>query len=213
MAKKERYFLDAILSGGEAAADSFTDNEAIKAVPVIGTAIKFLKGIDDLRDRALAAKLEAFVRSPQIQSPDVAEKLKKKLAEDPAESQRMGETLFLVLEKITDLDKPAVLAAVFAAYLDSKVSAMALRRLAHAIDIAFTDDLVALSMWDSNFHVAYGSDWKRNLVPAGLAAPVPSDSRHGGSEIYYQITELGRTLHEILFDAGYHRSRDEDTAS
>lgn len=61
--RQERNFLEAFLEGGEAAIDLMTENEAVKAVPVVGTAIKLLKGFDDMRSRALAAKLTKFLRN------------------------------------------------------------------------------------------------------------------------------------------------------
>ena len=122
--KKERNFLEAALEAGEAALDLLTDNEAVKAVPVIGTAVKLLKGVDDLRDRALAAKLETFIRHPSLQSDQVREKLKHGISSSEEEAIKVGEMLFLVLDKMTDLEKPRLLARVFRAYLDGVITAV-----------------------------------------------------------------------------------------
>jgi hypothetical protein len=199
MAKKDRNFLEAFLEGGEAVVDSLTDNEAVKAVPVIGTAIKLLKGLDDFRDRALAAKLASFFGDPALQSDKARQKLVSGIASDPEDARKIGETLFLVLDKVTDLDKPGLLANVFAFYLEGHLGVDELRRLAHAIDGAFTDDLIALREWKANDHAANGVEWKRNLAGVGLTTPLVNgrwDS--AGSQTAYELTEIGKRLHCAL---------------
>lgn len=59
--QRDRPLLEALLTNVEAITDSLTDNEAVRSVPVIGTAFKVCKGLDDLRSRTLAAKLERFL--------------------------------------------------------------------------------------------------------------------------------------------------------
>lgn len=199
--KKDRNFLEAFLEGGEAALDLLTDNEAVKAVPVIGTAFKVLKGFDDARDRALAAKLERFIRDPSLQSDRVREKLKNGISSNAEEATRVGETLFLVLEKMTDLDKPSLLARVFRAYLDDVITSADLRRLSHALDGAFTDDLVALEHWQESAHVSYGIEWKQPLVGVGLTRVVTGQTIDRMTEVHYELTELGRKLHRALWHA------------
>lgn len=116
--RRERDFLEAFLEGSEAAIDLATDNEAVKAVPVVGTAIKLLKGFDDMRSRALAAKLTKFLMEPALQSEKMRAKLRIGISASDEEARKVGECLFLVLDRMTDLDKPSLLAKAFVAYLD-----------------------------------------------------------------------------------------------
>lgn len=199
--KKERNFLEAALEAGEAALDLLTDNEAVKAVPVIGTAFKLLKGVDDMRDRALAAKLETFIRDPSLQSDQVRVKLRNGISSSEEEAIKVGETLFLVLDKMTDLEKPRLLARVFRAYLDEVITAVDLRRLSHALDGAFTDDLIALEHWQESAHVSYGIEWKQPLVGVGLTRVVTGKTIDTTTEVHYELTELGRKLYQVLWHA------------
>lgn len=199
--KKERNFLEAALEAGEAALDLLTDNEAVKAVPVIGTAFKLLKGVDDMRDRALAAKLETFIRDPSLQSDQVRVKLRNGISSSEEEAIKVGETLFLVLDKMTDLEKPRLLARVFRAYLDEVITAVDLRRLSHALDGAFTDDLIALEHWQESAHVSYGIEWKQPLVGVGLTRVVTGQTIDTMTEVHYELTELGRKLYQVLWHA------------
>lgn len=196
--KKEYHFLDAFLEGGEAALDLLTDNEAVKAVPVVGTAIKMLKGVDDTRNRALAAKLQKFIQAPSLQCSSALHKLRIGISSDRKEANKVGETLFLILDKMTDLDKPALLARVFRAYLDEQISSIDLRRLAHAISGAFTDDLISLENSQESAHVSHGSEWKQPLVGVGLTRVVTGQSWTDMTEVHYELTELGLKLYKIL---------------
>lgn len=198
---KAFHFLETVLKGGEAAVDLMTDNEAVRAVPVIGTAIGLLRGLDDFRDRALVAKLERFVCEPALQSPSAQKKLREGIQADSEEAVKVGETLFLVLDKVTDLEKPGLLARVFLAYLDGEITASQLRRLAHAMDAAFTDDLLALEGWQESAHVSYGTEWKRPLAGAGLTQVVAGQAINDMTTVNYDLTDLGRTLYRVFWHA------------
>ncbi len=199
--KKNRHFLEAFLEGSEAAIDLATDNEAVKAVPVIGTALRILHGVDDLRSRAFAAKLHKFIQSPELRTDKARAKLKEGIASSPEEAERIGETLFLVLERMTDLDKPAMLAKVFAAFLDDRIDATTLRRIAHAVDSAFTDDLAKLSRWNADIHPSYAIEWMRPLSGSGITHAIAGRVFNDVGETGYELTEMGKTLHAILTDA------------
>jgi len=198
--KKNRHFLEAFLEGTEAAIDLVTDNEAVKAVPVIGTALRILNGVDDLRSRAFAAKLFKFIQSPELQTEKARRKYREGISSSPDEAEKVGETLFLVLERMTDLDKPAMLAKVFAAFLDGRIDGNLLRRIAHAMDAAFTDDLGRLARWNADINPAYAIEWMRPLSVSGLTHAITGRTYDQLGEVTYELTEVGKVLHEILSD-------------
>jgi len=140
MSKSDRSLLEVVMEGGEAIVDLFTTNEAVREVPVVGTAFKVLKGLDDLRSRILQTKLLKFVSEPSLVRSMAAGRIRTRLQDDE-QRQQIGEGLFLTLEKVTDLQKPELLGRVFAAYLDEVVDGDTLLLLAHAIDSAFARDL------------------------------------------------------------------------
>lgn len=201
--RRERNFLEAFLEGSEAIIDLATDNEAVKAVPVVGTAIKLLKGFDDVRSRALAAKLTKFLTEPALQSEKIRAKLRAGISASDEEARKVGESLFLVLDRMTDLDKPSLLAKVFVAYLDEVVSESDLRRIAHAMDAAFIDDLLSLQEWEETLHPKYGNEWKQPLAGSGLTRVVTGQTYADMTEVYYELGELGRILHRALWHANH----------
>jgi hypothetical protein len=54
-------FLEASLEGAEAIADALIENEVVKSIPVVGTAIKILSGGLDLRDKIFVSKIQRFL--------------------------------------------------------------------------------------------------------------------------------------------------------
>ena len=85
---KDRHLLEATLTNIEVAIDAVTSNEAVAAIPVIGTAFKVCKGIDDLRSRAFAAKLRNFVLSPDLCKPAAKEAILKKVQASPEDAEK-----------------------------------------------------------------------------------------------------------------------------
>ena len=186
---EDRNFLEAFLENMEVAADAFTGNDAVKSIPVIGTAIKLCKGLDDLRSRALAAKLTKFMTAPSLQTAGAKVRLQSKLAGNSDEQAKIGEVLFLVLDRMSDMAKPKILADIFSAYLDNVISDATLRRLAHAIDFAFIEDIESL-LQQPKLPKALGTEWKQGLVAAGLARPVGGETFDNLGKVGYELTAL-----------------------
>jgi hypothetical protein len=191
----ERPLLEAILENIEAGANLISGNEVLAAVPIVGTAFKVCRGIDDLRARAFVAKLERFVTDPSLQSETAKEALRRSAENPSEESQKIGESLLLILDRLTDLQKPSLLARVFAGYLTDKISSEELRRLAAAIDAAFLEDINQL-VADPDPRQTDAAPWKRSLVVAGLTEQgVPGPI---GGRLIYLVTPLGNALRRAI---------------
>lgn len=193
MARKgDRPLLEAFLTNAESFADSFIDNEAAKSVPVVGTAFKLVKGIDEIRSKVLAKKLCDFLANPQLQSEDAKEKIREKVQASPEEATKVGEVLFLVLERIVDLRKPELLSRVFLAYLNEDIDSQTVHRLSEAIDSAFAGDLEALHS------EKLSQETLETLAAAGLARIEHSAVYGGFDSMDYCLTSHGKTLQRIL---------------
>jgi hypothetical protein len=192
----EHHFLEAGLENIEALTDLYIDNEAISSIPIIGTVIKICKGLDDIRSRSFAAKIAAFITEPGLQKSNIKEKLKQQAKSDE-DAQNVGETLFFVLEKMTDLEKPKVLEKIFVAYLDGVVSKDELRRLAQAVDLAFIDDLNDLLKYRSSDTYRLQGTWPEPLLPSGLTATYVI-SMSGSAKQEYKLTNLGSSFKRAI---------------
>ena len=195
--RKDRHLLEAALTNVEVAVDAITSNEAIAAIPVIGTAFKIVKGLDDLRSRAFAAKLASFVAEPSLSSAAAKAAIARKISESPEDARRVGETLFLVLDRFIDMNKPVILAKLFVAHLGGQISATDLQRLAQAIDIAFAGDLQALLAAEESTVMgltlyATNLPWIPTLIPSGLA--INTSQGVAVVKTRNEVTPLGQML-------------------
>lgn len=200
--KSERPVLKASLEGAEVLADIALGGDVLAGVPIIGTAFNILKAADSIRDRAFAAKLRKFSTALEKISAEEKQEMQNKIRTDDNEANRVGETLFLVLDHLTDLSKATVLGYIFVSYLRGDITADQLRRMAQAIDVCFADDLNDLL--DDR-----GTPYK-SLLASGLAEPIGDGTIGGGGNIYYVISDLGRKLREAYISA---RKNNMDTHS
>jgi len=199
-AAKDRPVLDAVLSSGEAVADILTKDDLFSAVPVISTAFKTVKAMDSYRDRMFAAKLQAFLEEAESMAEAHRLAACEKLTFDD-EGRRAAETLLLVLDKLTDMDKPALLGFLFTQVGPGRINTTELRRLASAIDLAFSDDL-ALFLEETEDQLPNGSTapHREGLVAAGLTRLVPTTADNVyniHSSTYFMATPLGELLHQV----------------
>lgn len=189
---EDRLILETCLETSEAAIDIFISNDVLADIPIIGTAFKILKTAESLRNRAFAAKLAAFAQSLGDQSEKDKQTLKEKIRSNPEEAKRVGETLFLVLDRLTDIDKPTILGCIFLAYIDGVISGSDLRRMSQAIDASFTDDLKKLLSCDKIPPMST-DPWFKYLSTSGLTAPDSSGALSAGGT-YYVETPIANML-------------------
>lgn len=195
---KDRPVAEAALESGEVVADILMRGDILAEIPFIGTAIKICQAADSIRDRSFATKLLAFIRNLDGITEEQKNKLKEKMSAGTEETQKVGETLFFVLERITDLGKPFLLSKIFLAYIDGVVSSEELRRLSQAIDTAFTDDLKQLLAADK---IPEKSEelWMQYLIASGLTRLIAGQSWSESGKLYCEITPLAQKLRSAYF--------------
>jgi hypothetical protein len=107
---RERPTPEFLLEMGELALDMITTSDVVKEFPVVGSAFKFVKAMDDVRSRLLAKKIDRFLSEPHLLASVAARRARDKIVEDEEHARRVGETMLMVLDKVTDFDKPVLLA-------------------------------------------------------------------------------------------------------
>ena len=197
----DRNFLEAALDNVEVLLDAATENEAVKAIPILGTAIKLCKGYDDLRNKAFAAKVYQFVMEPSLQSAQSKARLLMTLHTQDGAAEEVGEALFLTLEKLADMRKPSLLAQVFVAYIDEVIDLPTFRRLAAAIDQAYFDDLEMLLEAPEYHSEKEGLEWKMRLLGTGLVWPVGGKTWTDDGSIFVDRSNLAESLRQAVAHA------------
>lgn len=188
-------FVEEALSRSEMIWRELATSEVVEMIPVIRRFVQGWGAIQDIRNALLAAKLRAFILEPSLQTPEAREAMRERASTD--EGRQIGETLFMVLERLTDRMKPVWLGRLFAGYLSNDLTGSELRRLAMTVDTAFGDDLLELiKVSDESLQTMVDySPWRQYLVPAGLfderIAPI-------GGRTTYRITPLGEKFRIVV---------------
>jgi hypothetical protein len=193
---KDRPILEATLESSEVVIDMLMRGDVLADVPVIGTAIKMCRAADSIREKAFAAKLVRFVSALGDVSEKRRQKIKIKLSASPEEARKIGEMLFLILERITDLSKPFLLAQLFLGYIDGVITSAELRRMSQAVDASFSDDL-KLFLEAESLPAKSEEAWMQFLVPAGLTQVVGGSTFGDVGGIYYKVSALGDKLRSV----------------
>jgi hypothetical protein len=114
-------------------------------------------------------------------------------------AKRLGDGIVLILDRLDDLEKPQLIAKVFAALVRGRIDLDTFRRLASAIDIGFLEDLLALTKHEPK-HDEVAPDCIPNLLRTGLTR-IYGPREHSRDlhrqkpgpirRTFYGITELG----------------------
>lgn len=151
---------DLAVDWGELGLDALLKEGVLKDALMLGTVVKICAISKTICDALFVQKVWDFLRAcPKFTEAERAAFTEEYLAE-PKKAQRLGGAIVLILDKLDDLEKPEMLANVFAAFLRRQISCDAFRRLSAGIDIASAEDLKALG--------------GKPFVPESLAEPYPT---------------------------------------
>lgn len=194
--KNDHPVFECFLEGSEVFTDISMKGDILADIPIIGMAFKVCKAVDAIRDRVLLAKLNQFVSGLGTLSEKQITKMKRKLSESPEQATKVGEILFLTLERMTDFQKAQVLAKIFLAYIDAVISSDELRRLAQAVDTAFFDDLRQF-IEAKTFSEKCEEEWMQYLVASGFTRSEGGKTHEDVGRIFFVPSSLGEKLREI----------------
>lgn len=184
--------MEATLTAAEVVADVAMKGHLLEAIPFVGMAFKSLKALDTVRDVLYAEKLRRFLDGvgPGLSAAELA-----RLQDDAGEARKAGETLLLILDRLTDLDKPELLGHLVRQFAAGRIEAIELRRLAVAVDVGFADDLRELLRPDD---VTDPQEVRERLVAAGLARIHIGLTHNSDGDVTYHLTELGSLLFHVV---------------
>lgn len=195
--------LDASASTAEVLADVAMNGDLVASIPIVGTAVKVLRARDSFRDVLFAEKLTAFIRSLDEIPHQQREEMRRRF-ETEEDAKAAGTTLLLVLERLTDLDKPALLGFLLKCFAASQIDSTTLRRLASAVDLAFADDLrdfLGHPLDITPLPTQPEPECMGRLVPAGLTQIGVGVTWESDGNIIHSPTRLGHALHRLVSGA------------
>lgn len=201
--KKDRPATELLMNVGEAGVDLIVENPAVRELPVVEWAFKVVKAIDGTKSWLLTRKIAKFLSEPSLAAAAEAYKMRDKVLQDEKYAQEVGDTLLMVLDKVTDMSKPVLLAKAYAAYLTGDIDRYRLLMIAHVIDISALMDLEQFI--EARFQdVGNETLWKDRLANSGLFEVHFSGGLSGGPGPRFYMSPLGNTLIQILHLAEQH---------
>jgi hypothetical protein len=189
-------FLEASLEGAEAIADSLIENEIVKSIPVVGTAIKILSGGLDLRDKIFVSKIQRFIL--EIDSISNREKItfSESVLSNLELMSSVGETALLVIDKLSDLSKAELLGFYFSCFLGGHLDQYQFKRIAVAIDSAFIDD-IHVFLNSGQDELLSQKQFMMSLFSSGITAITAGKKISNSGELYFEASSMGCQMIEL----------------
>ena len=150
-----------------------------------------------LPDRILRYKIDLFLKGVP---PKTWQSFIERIRVEPDLRQKTGEHLLLTLNQMDDIEKAEVLAKIFCAYAEEKISRETFKRLASSINAAFFEDLKQVASCIPPIQDAYIG----NLLRAGLSEVVPIELpnpwKNNNLGTLYRLNMLGRIFQQVMKD-------------
>lgn len=200
---------EVLISIGEANLDTVLGEGVLKNIPILSSIYKLYKSAVAIENAWFTQNICRFLASLKDVPQNERTEFIDRMEEDQDYRGRVGETLIIVLSKVDDRDKPAIIGNLFKAAIRGKINFDLFRRLASIVNRSFLPDLVKIkSIADPN---TLSNDLKEQyaslgiystfLKPEGIKVERQSSNGTAASIDYlplivYQINEAGKALIE-----------------
>ena len=133
----------------DAAVDAALDSGMLDGIPVFGTLLSLTRAGVAIRDVLFMRKVASFLANFSVAPAEDRVKFVQDL-EGKGLSEKFGGTIILLLERMDDLSKPAIVGRIMAAAAANRMPLQDALRISHIVDRAFTEDLVFLPTFVDN---------------------------------------------------------------
>ncbi len=181
----------------EIALDTFLKEGVAKEVPILKTILACHKTWEAIHDRLFLRKVARFlVACPKFTDAETKTFLDEQLS-DPTTARRLADAMVLILDKLDDMEKPAMLAKMFASLVRRRIGYSDFRRLAAGIDRAFAGDLKIVSQQPTRPELS-DERFLRLLEPAGFVSTGGGVSRGGAHGTRTDLNSLGTLFQKSM---------------
>ncbi len=186
---------------GEIVLDRFMEEGLLKDIPLLGTMVKVASTIRSISNLLFLKKVHRFLTRLDEISQRERITFAAKLDADGQERARVGENLFLLLERLNDMRKPDMLGKACSAYVRGELSFRQMQVLNAAIDrldIPYLGDLADFYGGPSDSY-APETEALQHLAYCGLATVFfGSGAALRGKRGGYQQNEIGKLFVKII---------------
>lgn len=199
--------------------DATLDEGLLREIPVFGWIAKTFGFVSSIRERIFLKKILRFLHETQATTAKERRMFAARMEADPEHQQKVGESLFLLLDRHETVEKSELLGRLFAALIRMDISDRDFERYAYILDRLFVEDLIGLAKHYekiSEYEAAKKSGAKGNqaaFLKHGTRTQAFFSSglldASGWVETVYLRNEQGEKLIQIL--AGGVGGQDQDT--
>lgn len=185
-------FQDLLADNFEAILDSLVENDIVKEIPVLGTSLKMIRGIQSIRDRAYLNKIKTFLDNVGEITDEQKQKLIKEIEKTKNSRAKFGDALFTAIEQSDSQVKIEYISVAFLAFLNNEIGDWELKLLNHMIRITFTDELLdVVENEKPSIELKY-------LASTGLVdIEYPKLTYDGNAEPIYNLSPYAKSLRKI----------------
>ena len=196
----EHELIDITAENLEVAIDLLLENDIAREIPFLNSVLALLRSAKNIRDRLFVQKLQRFIEDVNSVDDEAQKRLFEKMASDPEEARRVGETTLAILERAISTEKAEIIAKIFVAYGLGHLRETDFRRLCEAIDRSFADDLMKLV----KLHKVPDKskeEFLAFLLPSGFTISVGGNllGDLDSGQIYYKVTSLGNKFRTAYY--------------
>jgi hypothetical protein len=132
--------IDALATIGDAGLDAAVSSGALDGVPILGIATGLWRAGREVRHELFVRKIIRFLSELNGLSPRQRREFVEGL-EQSGKKEEFGETILLILERIDDTRKPAIIGRIMAAHVRGEITYDQGMRLAAIVGRAYSQDL------------------------------------------------------------------------
>ncbi|MBF0537540.1 MAG: hypothetical protein HQL03_04705 [Nitrospirae bacterium] len=183
---------------GDAGLNTFMESGGLDGIPVVGTLNGIWKAGEEITHELFVRKILRFLEALDITTPEERSRFTEWL-ESKEKTERFGETILLLIDKIDDTVKAKIIGRIMAALIKGHIDYDKAMRLAYIINRCYAKDLEYLRSFHEGTQGGM-SDVADALFSAGLL--LNRGNTHAGETIY-ALNEYGKMLVEF----GWHPNK------
>jgi hypothetical protein len=185
--------------------------DVLKEIPMIKGVVACFKIPLAIRDQLFLRKVAGFLAGcPRFTEAEKKAFLDEYLSDDK-KAKKLGDSLMLILDRLDDMEKPQMVAKIFAAFIRGKIRYDIFRRLATAIDLGSVADLWEFVKIEptptTGQRVSLNPQTqllRTNLVRTGLVSLPSFTQTTPILGVSFSENDLGKTFKEIMNDTQPH---------
>ncbi|KGK32212.1 hypothetical protein ACIGCP_04230 [Cellulophaga baltica] len=125
----------------EVVIDSVLEDGLLKDIPIVGTIVGLSKFGMKLQERILLSKVFNLLQQLGHTTIEERQAFLKKVESSETYNKKVGAALILILDKLSDLEKPTIIGKLFAAAIKNEIDYQTFLRISNIIENIFLPDL------------------------------------------------------------------------